>query len=205
MNTAMLRITNNDMLERVMRNLNLCDVEQIDELVWPENYQEINLRSPALRVLTDFKKNIPSVIGEDVCAHETEQMMLKAHVRLKIVVDGASKFLGVVGLVDITHQEIMKKIAKGHQHDELLVSDFMQPKSELKAIDFADLEQATVGDILETLKTNGERHCLVINKQKHNIRGVVSASDLVRMLKLNIDLSRPPSFLEVFNVISSEY
>ncbi|PCI60201.1 MAG: histidine kinase [Gammaproteobacteria bacterium] len=184
-----------------MRSLSLCDVEQVDELAWPENYQEITLNSPALLVLTDFKKHKPLVIDEDVSAHDTEQLMMHAHVRLKIVVDKDNKFLGVVSLMDINHQEIMKKVAAGYKHDDLLVTDFMQPKSALKAIDFNDLKNAHVGDILETLKTNGERHCLVINREKHNIRGVVSASNLVRTLKLEFDLSYPPSFVEIFNLI----
>jgi len=184
-----------------MRSLTLCDVEEVDELAWPEDFQEIGLHSPAIITLTDFKKHKPLVIDEKVSAHDAEQLMFKAHVRLKLVVDSNNKFLGVVSLTDINHQEIMKKVASGFDHDELLVTDFMQPKSQLKAIDFADLQNATVGDILETLKTNGERHCLVINKEKHNIRGVVSASDIVRMLKIEIDLSLPPSFVEIFNVV----
>jgi len=184
-----------------MRSLTLYDVEDVDELAWPENYQEITLSSPAILALTDFKKHQPSVIDEKVSGHDAEQLMFKAHVRFKIVVDSNNIFLGVVSLNDIHHQEIMKKVAKGFVHDDLLVTDFMQPKSALKAINFQDLENATVGDILETLKTNGERHCLVINKAKHKIRGVVSASDIVRMLKLDIDLSLPPSFIEIFNVV----
>jgi DeoR family transcriptional regulator, catabolite repression regulator len=186
-----------------MRSLTLWDVEQVDELAWPENYQEINLNSPAMLALTDFKKHKPFVIEEDVSAHKTEQLMRNAHVRLKIVVDKTSNFLGIVGLTDIHHQEIMKKVASGHKHGELLVTDFMHPKADLKAIDFADLKNANVGDLLETLKTNGERHCLVIDRDQHHIRGVVSSSDLVRMLKLNIDLSLPPSFVEVFKVVHS--
>lgn len=186
-----------------MRSLTLWDVEKVDKLAWPENFQEINLNSPALLALTDFKEHKPLVIVEDISAHETEQLMMNAHVRLKIVVDKENKFLGVVSLTDIHHQEIMKKVANGFEHDDLLVTDFMQPKSALKAIDFVDLQHATVGDILETLKANGERHCLVINREKHNIRGVVSASDLVRMLKLKIDLSLPPSFVDIFNVVHS--
>jgi CBS domain containing-hemolysin-like protein len=191
------------MLEKKMRSLPLYDVEQVDELAWPENYQEVSINSPALVVLTDFKKHKPLVIDEGVSAHDTEQLMLNAHVRLKIVVDKNNKFLGVVSLSDIHHQEIMKKVASGYEHDDLLVTDFMQPKSQLKAIDYNDLKNATVGDLLETLKTNGERHCLVIDKEAHNIRGVISASDIVRTLKLNFDLTSPPTFVDIFNAVHS--
>ncbi len=186
-----------------MRSLPLYAVEQVDELVWPENYKEITLHSSALLALTDFKEHKPLVIEDTVNAHEAEQLMRHAHVHLKIVVDKDDKFLGIVGLSDICHQEIMKKVASGFEHDELLVTDFMHPKSALKAIDYSDLEHASVGDLLETLKTNGQRHCLVIDRENHKIRGVVSASDLVKMLKLKIDLSLPPTFIEIFNVVHS--
>lgn len=184
-----------------MKTLALYNVEQVDELVWPENYQEITLDSPATLVLTDFKKNKPLVILEDVSAHDAEHLMMCAHVRLKLVVDDQNKFLGVLSLTDIHHQEIMKKVANGYEHHELLVTDFMQPKAALKAIDFAELQKASVADILETLKANGQRHCLVVNREKHNIRGVVSASDIVRMLKLKTDVNFPPSFVDIFNEV----
>lgn len=184
-----------------MRTLSLCHVEEIDELAWPENHQKINLQSSALSVFTDFKKHKPLVIDGDLSAHEAEQLMLNAHVRLKIVLDQKNKFLGVVSLTDISHQEIMKKVANGHYHDDLLVTDFMQSKSSLKAIDFEELQNANVGDVLQTLKANGQRHCLVIDRNKHYIRGVVSASDLVKTLKLDVDLSSPPTFIDIFNII----
>ena len=184
-----------------MRSLDLYDVEQVDELAWPENYQEVTVNSPADVVLTDFKKHKPFVIDEGVSAHQTEQLMMNAHVRLKIVVDKENKFVGIISLTDIHHQEIMKRVAAGHSHDELLVTDFMQPKSALKAIDYADVMHASVGDLLETLKANGERHCLVVNKNEHNIRGVISASDIVRTLKLNFDLTAPPTFVDIFKTV----
>jgi CBS domain containing-hemolysin-like protein len=184
-----------------MRSLPLYNVEQVDELVWPENYKEITLHSSALLALTDFKEQKPLVIEETVKAHEAEQLMRHAHVHLKIVVDKEDKFVGIVSLADICHQEIMKKVASGFELDELLVTDFMISKADLKAIDYADLEHASVGDLLETLKSNGQRHCLVVEREAHKIRGVVSASDLVRMLKLKIDLSLPPTFIEIFEVV----
>ncbi len=184
-----------------MRTLNLFNVEAVDELAWPENYQEINLNSSALLVFTDFKKHKPLVIDGNLNALKAEKLMMNAHVRLKIVLDNNNRFIGVVSLSDISHQEIMKKVASGDKHDDLSVSDFMQTKALLKAISYEELKSSSVGDVLQTLKANGERHCLVIDKDEHNIRGVISTSDLVRILKLHIDLSLPLSFVDIFNLI----
>ena len=76
----------------------------------------------------------------------------------------------------------------------------MQAKSELKAIDYADLRISSVGDVLQTLKESGKRHCLVIDKEAHSICGVISTSDLELALKSDVDLTLPLSFGNVFNL-----
>ena len=185
-----------------MNTLNLFDVEQVDELSWPQPQDTIDLRSSALTVFTDFTEHKPLVIDGDFEAHEAEKLMVNAHVRLKIVLNSKGDFIGVVSLSAISHRNIVKKVASGIDHDDLVVSDFMEAKADLKAIDYAELKISSVGDVLQTLKTNGKRHCLVVDRKSHSIRGVISTSDLVRTLKLDVDLTLPLSFGNVFDHIN---
>lgn len=184
-----------------MKNIALHDVEQVDELVWLDTYQGISLNSPALSIMTDFKKQKPLIIDADTLASEAEKMMLKAHVRLKIVVNQDNKLIGVVSLENLNSQEMMKKVNGGSERLDLLVSDFMLPKKDLKVINFSELENATVGDIVEVLKSNGLQHCLVVDRVAHQIRGIVSASDLARGLSIPMNLTVNPTFLDVFNAV----
>jgi DeoR family transcriptional regulator, catabolite repression regulator len=184
-----------------MKNIALYDVDMVDELVWPDKYQGITLESPAVAVLTDFRKAKPFVVDEASSAAEAEKLMLEEHVRLKIVVNKSYDFLGVISLEDINSQEVMKRIADGAKRSELLVANFMRPKSSLKAIRFSELKRASVGDVVELLRSNGLQHCLVVDGEKHQIRGVISASDLARGLRIPMNLSISPSFLDIFKAV----
>lgn len=159
----------------------------------------MTLTSPALSVLTDFRKSKPCVIELGSSAAEAEKFMLEEHVRLKIVVDKADEFVGVISLEDINSQEVIKRIADGAERSELLVANFMRPKNSLKVIQFSELRNSTVGDVVEVLRSNGLQHCLVVDREKHQIRGIISASDLARGLGIQMNLAISPSFLDIFN------
>lgn len=177
---------------------NLYHVEPFNEVAWPEMNSDINLDSPALAVLTDFRYHQPFIIERDERASEVERNMLRAHVRMQLVVDQNNHFVGLVSLDDLNSQEILKKVADGYTREELAAADFMRPKSALKALDYQELRQATVRDLVQTLKDNVQQHYLVVDRKDRKIRGVISASDLARKLRLNIDINQRSSFVSVY-------
>lgn len=181
-----------------MKALQFYDAETIDELVWPENYQQITEESPALAIFTDFETHQPLVIDASVKASDAEQHMYEAHVRLKLVVDKNNTFLGVVALEDLDKQEVMKKVVKGHQREDLRVTDMMRPKQDLKVIDYEELKHAHVSDVIAALRRYGHQHCIVVDRERHQIRGLVSASDIARKLKIQIPVHESPKFTELY-------
>jgi CBS domain containing-hemolysin-like protein len=185
-----------------VKKLTLHAVEAVDELAWPANHQEHSLHSPALDVFTDFKNVKPLVIDAHSSAVEVESLMKKSHVRLKLVIDKKQHFIGLVSYDSLNSQEIVKKLVKGDVRENLLITDFMIPKSKLKAIAYADIVNAKIGDVIETLKVAGQQHCLVIDRKDHTIRGVLSANDIAKKLHLAIDVSTPTSFASIFEAIS---
>ena len=184
-----------------MKTLTFFETETVDELAWPEKSDPITLDSQALVVFTDFNTQRPLVLEASVSALEAKALMQKAHVRLKFVVDCNSHFLGVLTLDDLDNQEVIKKLEKGVLAKELLVTDFMQHRSTLKAIDYAELAGAKISDVVQSLKNSGQQHCLVIDRETHKIRGIFSASDIARKLHLAIDIENRSSFVHVFNAI----
>lgn len=74
--------------------------------------------------------------------------MSKAHARLSFVVDDDGLFLGVVTLDDISEQEMIKKMAAGHHEHDILVTDFMQSRNQLKAFDYNELSRAKIIDVI---------------------------------------------------------
>ncbi len=181
-----------------MKELELYDAEQVDELVWPENYQQITEDSPALAIFTDFESHQPIVIDSSVKALDAVQHMFEAHVRLKLVVDKNDKFLGVVSLHDLDEQEIMKKVVQGYRREDLLVTNMMRPKQDLKVIDYEELKHAHVSHVISALQKYGHQHCLVVDRVNHLIRGLVSASDIARKLKIAVAVHESPKFTELY-------
>lgn len=181
----------------------LYPVDSIDQLAWPESSTGLSLDSPALSVLTDFQHHQPRFVDGHDSASAVEQAMLRAHVRLQLVVDEYHQFLGLVSLDDLNSQEILKRVASGYNREDLAARDFMRPRSALRALDYHELRRSTVRDLVETLKDNEHQHYLVIDRQNHRIRGVISASDLARKLRLDIQIHRGSSFIAIYNALTT--
>ena len=182
-----------------MKNLALCDIESIDELAWPKE-NCVDLNSPALTVFTDFEQVNPIVIDASTSAVDAESLMINAHVRLVIIVD-QYHFLGVVSLDDLNLQEMIKREAAGIPRAELSVADFMQTRNELKAFSLEELEKSSINDVVETLQKRGQQHCLVVDRNSHMIRGIISASDIARKLRIPININMNSSFINIFNAL----
>jgi CBS-domain-containing membrane protein len=177
--------------------LEFTEIDEIDYLMWPDNYQEISRDSPALSVFTDFKVRRPLILEPDTAAHEAEDFMLSAHVKLKLVVSEGNHFLGVVAMKDLRHPDFLTRIAAVYNRENLKVVDIMRPRATLDALAYADLEKATVGDIINSLQHYAHQHCLVVDKASHRLRGILSVSDIARKLKIKIELQHTPSFAEL--------
>jgi CBS domain-containing protein len=184
-----------------MKKLDFYSVDNIDSLSWPAAPELISVDSSAVAVFTDFRLTQPMVIYADTLAIDAQNFMLQAHVRLKIVVDDSNHFLGLLSLDDLNSQEIIKHVSQGGSRDELVVTDFMKSKKDLQAFNFAALEKASIMDVIQALKTVGQQHCLVVDFEENKIRGIISASDISRKLKLPLDISMNSSFVSIFNVL----
>jgi CBS domain containing-hemolysin-like protein len=178
--------------------LKFHDADNIEGVVWPENYQEVTDDSSCLDVFTDFKIQRPLVIEPSTRAHLLEELMLKAHVRLKLVVEDGCRFMGVVALEDLKTPDFLTRIAAVYNREDLLVADVMRPKNTLKTLAFADIEQATVGELIDFLRDYTNQHCLVIEAGSNHVRGLISVSDIARQLKIKIRVHDSPSFAELY-------
>ena len=187
-----------------MHNLTLCKTESIDTLAHPDIYEHVELASSALSIFTDFHDHQPLVIDGNVKAVELEKLMRQSHVKMKLVLDQRQQFVGIVTLADITEQKILQRVAQlGIPRPELLVVDMMQPKSMLQAFDYNELKLSSVSDVVNALRENGAMHCLVIDKVAHEIRGVISVSDIARILRIPLDIHSQPSFAALSHIIAA--
>lgn len=184
-----------------MHELALYPTEEVDQLAWPDQHHDISLRSPAIHIFTDFTRHKPLVIEQHLSIEQVQELMRSSHVRLKIVINEQKQFVGLISLDDLHQQRVLQKLVEGFTRKDLLVTDFMRKKTELMAFDFKELINANVEDVIRTLKENGQHHCLVIDRTPHKIRGIISASDIARRLKIDIDIQKGANFIDIYQAL----
>lgn len=184
-----------------MKKLNLVNLAATDNIISPEQFQEINLKSPAVEIFTDFKDHKALMIDGDTMAITALELMIKTHVRMNIVVAEHDNFIGIISTNELSEQNIVAKLSKGITREDVLVKDLMIPKSDFHAFDYNELLRASVGDVVSTLENYQLRHCLVLDQKSHHIRGVISSSDIARKLHIHMDLNVKQSFGSVYDVV----
>lgn len=186
-----------------MRKLNLFPVSSVDELAWPERSHHISLDTPAVEFFTDFNLIEPLVIEGSLTADNARRVMIKTHVRLKLVVNRDRQFLGVISAENLSEESLMKHaLATGIAREDLSVTELMTRKSDLRAMSMSEVEHSSIGDVINFLKDNYQQHCLVVDHDHHRIRGIFSASDISRKLRLPVNIQDQSSFYKVFAAVS---
>lgn len=188
-------------LEVNMKKLHLVNLDATDNIVSPEQFDEISLQSPAVKIFTDFKVHKAIMIDGDTMAVTALELMLKTHVRMNIVISEKNDFIGLISTNELSEQQIVAKLSKGVCREDVLVKDLMIPKSDFHAFDYSELLNASVSDVVSTLEDYQLRHCLVLDRESHHIRGVISSSDIARKLHMNMDLNVKQSFGSIYDVV----
>ncbi len=176
-------------------------LENVDALTYPENVEKLTLESPATSVFTDFSTHRPLVIESNTTIDQAQTFMEQTHVKLQLVVDPLSKFVGTLTLADLVGERVGRIVGAGVRREDIAIKDVMTPRQQLLAIDFRELETARIGDVVATLRQEHNRHFLVLDHDTHLIRGIFSSSDLARRLHIPIDISNAPSFADICHVV----
>lgn len=172
-----------------MKTLTYVSTKDVNNLIWPATTEDINIYSSALSVFTDFTTAGPRVIEPSTRADELVQLMKKEHVRMKIVVNNDNHFIGVISLDDLSEDVFIKQIANGFKRSELMVADFMRAKEELLALSYTSLKNSDIESLLFSQRHNLLQHLLVIDEDTKAIRGLISSNDVVRQLRLDVDVA----------------
>lgn len=176
------------------KKLQTRGLQAIDEIVQPEEERNVDIYSSAMEILTDFSKQKPLMIEEQTSISEARAMMMRSHVRLKLVIDHEENFKGIVSLADLVSSKVMlARERTGLALPDLVVADIMTVKKALRGIDIRDFKQARIGDLLSTMESLGEQHVLVVDSAEGCIRGIVSSSDIARSLQVPVFIAERAS------------
>lgn len=163
--------------------------------------ERVGLDNPALDVMTDFDRVTAFIATPGDTIQQAEERMARRKVHLLFVMDSQDRVAGLVTSTDIYGEKPMQVVqGRGIRRDEVLVADIMTPVDRLEAVDFDDFATARVGHVLETLKSRGRQHALVIENRdgRKLVRGLLSLSQLCRQLGVTVETSEVAhTFIEI--------
>lgn len=184
-----------------VKNITIFAVDAIDHLVQPDEFDDVTPESSALNILTDFKSHRPHVVESHIPAVEALESMLQENVNLKLVVDERNELIGLITFEDLSDQNILlTQTVNRIKRNEVLVSDLMHPRESIRAINYEDLERASVADIIFTLQRHGQEFYIVVDRNQHHIRGVVASAEISRRLHAPVTVQKQPSLVELLSL-----
>ena len=154
----------------------------------------VELGSPAWEVVTDLTLVKGATAQPTLSLRHAEQMMIFHGVRMLFVVTGTGEITGLVTSTDLHGDRQVRLVQEQHvRYDDLCVADVMTGLDRLDAVDFDALEDASVADLVATLRHFGRNHMLVVQAATHatprRVRGVISRSQIERQLGALIDVT----------------
>ena len=151
----------------------------------------LNPDSPALKAMTDLRQVTALTVERTNTLAATRERMKKLGVRMLLVTGATGAVMGVVTVTDLDSGRPEKIAAKsGEQPDELLVQDIMTLRGRIEVLPLEAVENASVGQVLSSLRQARRRHALVLNRDGTNhaseICGIFSLTRLCGQVGLDI-------------------
>ncbi|RMG33773.1 MAG: CBS domain-containing protein [Gammaproteobacteria bacterium] len=163
-----------------------------------DNLEPVGLDAPAIKVVTDLSKVAAMTINPCASIDNASERMISAGVRLLFVTDQYYNVMGLITARDITGERAVMYIQEhGGKREDIMVRDIMTPRHRIEVLDYEDVLQARVGDIVETLRRLGRQHALVMQRgegeELDRIRGIISTSQVSQQTGEHIEVVGLPT------------
>jgi CBS domain-containing protein len=164
----------------------------LHEILEPNNEPwQVDLKDPAVSVMTDFRVRAMFKIDPDETIEETLRMMKVAGLRFAFVKENDSeKLLGSISSYDIMGEKPMRYLQsvgfsdRSITHKDIRVHDIMESLKEWVVAEMHNIENANVQNVLEALQKNGRTHLPVLDikaGQVPRLRGLFSSAKILRL------------------------
>jgi hypothetical protein len=152
----------------------------------------VSAESPAIDVMTDLTRTAAVATRSHATVDAARGAMIAHRVRALFVVDADNTMLGIITSTDVLGERpVQVAHERAMPHHEVLVREVMTPADSLEAIEFSDVLQARVGDVVASLKVAGRQHAIVIESgtsdatsATRTVRGIFSLTEIARQLGL---------------------
>ena len=190
------------------RHLRVQDTADVDHLLSPTQVRPVStLRSPALDVMTDFTETAPVTVSAGLAVDEALEWMKSQHVRMLFVTNDQGQFCGIITARDIAGSRVMAYAGQnGIDRADVQVRHIMHGKAQIRGLTFEQISNATIGDLMLTMQGSGDQHVVVIDEGYagvKRVRGVISASDISRQLKVSFEVMyEAKTFAEIEKIVA---
>ncbi|QOZ82143.1 MULTISPECIES: CBS domain-containing protein [Chromobacterium] len=172
------------------------DLVRLDQRPHPP----VTLNSSALEVMTDLRLINPVGIHQGASLREAHDRMISHGIRLLFVHDGDGQFTGLITATDLLGERPIQCMKEhGKHYIDISVGDVMTPRKQLEALNLIDIEHASVGHMVATMKQMGRQHALVVelnpSSGHHELCGLFSTSHMARLLGMPLSFIRVPQAL----------
>lgn len=153
-------------------------------------FGELDLNSPAKKLMVDFTKTPATVANETINVNAALELMKANRIRALMVIGHNGGFTGVITALDLMGRKPMLYANEtGIRRTDVQVKNIMLPKNKLKAMNREDVEKSTINDVMHTLSLLKEQHILVVEGEDEEMQicGLFSASDFKRALGITFD------------------
>ena len=171
--------------------------------------QRVKLSNSALDVMTDANKVSVLCIHANRSMQRANEKMIRYGVRMLLVLDDHEEIAGLITATDVLGEKPVRFLKNmGGTNADILVSDIMTARPELEVMKFEDVQHASVGQIVATLKRSNRQHAMVVvegSDGRQTIRGLFSATQIARQLGAqaqSFELAR--TFAEIEAVIAKD-
>jgi CBS domain containing-hemolysin-like protein len=171
-----------------------------------QHANRLAMDQPARLAMTDLRRVAAVAIHPDATLEAAQQRMMHARVRMLLVTDAAGELLGLVTARDLLGEApIRAAVDDGVARDQLAVQRVMVPSQRIQVLDWSDVEHASIGDVVQTLRDSGRQHALVVQQGRPpQVCGIFSATHIGRVLGVRIEASdKPQSFAEVEHLLAA--
>jgi len=147
----------------------------------------VDASSPALEVMTDYRRQAPVTISRNASLDEANRLMTLCKVQYLLVTDEQQQLLGIVTEAGTRgNQPLAVAHRMGVRPGELVVANVMIDKhNEAEVMHLRDVAHARVGNVVATLKALGTPLCLVVDHDEedhHILCGIFSLSRIQRRM-----------------------
>lgn len=169
----------------------------------------VALTDPATVVMTDFNEVTPFAIEPTANIDATNDKMIACGVRLLFVANTDGTLQGLVTATDVLGEKPLQYLKEhGGKREDILCQDIMTARDHLDVLHLKDVENASVGDIVETMKLFKRQHILVTAAMEGSdsecICGIFSTTQISRQLGFHIESAeRANTFAELEQALAA--